>query len=59
MVTQAGGDHTCMHPRAVLHVKQADNGFDVALQNLQSSPASDISLSALNSSPDSPKVCWL
>jgi hypothetical protein len=58
-VSQSGGDLSCARPRAVLYVIHVEDDFDLALQNLQSSPASDISLSTLNDSPESPKVSLL
>ena len=58
-VSQAGGDLSCARPRAVLNVMHVEDDIDLALHNLQSSPASDISLSTLNDSPESPKVSLL
>ncbi len=56
-VTQVGGDHSCFHPRAVLYLNtDAGDSIERAIENLQSSPASDIPLLNSHDSPDNMQV---
>ena len=56
-VTQVGGDHSCFHPRAVLYLNTgAGDSIERAIENLQSSPASDIPLLTPHDSPDNTQV---
>lgn len=52
-VTQVGGDHSCLHPRAVLYLNtDAGDSIERAIENLQSSTASDIPLLTSHDSPE-------
>jgi hypothetical protein len=56
-VTQVAGDHTCSHPRAVLHlVTDAGEDIDRTLHNLHLAPALDVRLSPVDVAPNKAKV---